>query len=197
MDQKEFVKENFTTGEVAKFCGVTLRTVINWIKAGRITAYQLPGTRGDNRIPRDHLIEFMQSNRFPIPRELNLKEEKVDKPVALIVDDDANMAKSIERVLRRKGFETYYAADGFDAGLLFAEHSPKLLTLDLQMPRFDGFTVLEKLKHDKTCFICVISGMEQTFLNKAVSIRANAALQKPFDNSDLENIIEPLLNERL
>ncbi len=187
-------KDHFTTGEVAKFCGVTLRTVINWIKAGRLDAYQLPGTRGDNRIRRQQLLAFMQQNQLPIPNELleNSNEIKA-KPMALVVDDDLNMAKSIQRVLHKSGFATHYAADGFDAGLMFSEYSPKLLTLDLQMPRFDGFSVLEKLKDDDTCFICVISGMGQQHLDRAVSMRANAALQKPFENLELEKIVKPLI----
>ena len=180
-------KTQFTTGEVANFCGVTLRTVINWIKSGKLDAYQLPGTRKDNRVTRDSLIAFMEQNGLPLPNELS---EKKSSPVALIVDDDINMTKSIERILRQLRYETVLAADGFEAGLCFAKNTPTLMTLDLQMPRLDGFTVLEKLKEDNSCYICVISGMEQTQLEKAKNIRANAALQKPFETTDLVNIAE-------
>ena len=62
------VKRSFTTGEVAYFCGVSFRTVIQWIKRGHLNAYQLPG-RGDNRIGVGDLLNFMEEYGMPIPEE--------------------------------------------------------------------------------------------------------------------------------
>ena len=187
-------KQQFTTGEVATLCGVTLRTVINWIKAGRLEAYQLPGTRGDNRVPRAALVHFFEQNSIPKPPELS-DTDSDGQASALIVDDDKSMSNAIERVLRRCGYKIFTAADGFQAGQIYAVEKPIFMTLDLQMPRTDGFKVLESLKDDANCFICVISGMGRGNLDLAKNIRANEALEKPFDNETLESLAKAQLEK--
>lgn len=193
-DQPEF----FTTGEVAKLCGVTLRTVINWIQRGHLKAHKLPGTRGDNRIRRVDLIEFMSSNGIPLPETLtpenpmpreepSPERDKVDRDLILVVDDDISMAKSIARVLRSTGKQILMAHNGFDAGVLYAERRPRLMTLDLQMPGVDGFAVLNSLANRKQGKILVISAMEERHLQKALTMGADDILPKPYE---VEHLIE-------
>lgn len=61
---KKLTKDVFTTGEVAKICNVSLRTVIKWFDKGIISGYIIPGTK-DRRIPRNDLMEFMKSHNIP------------------------------------------------------------------------------------------------------------------------------------
>ncbi len=49
-----------SSGAVAKYCGVNLRTVIRWIPSGRLKAYPLPG-RGENRV---HTV-WIRQGRMP------------------------------------------------------------------------------------------------------------------------------------
>lgn len=186
-----------TTGETAKICGVSLRTVINWIQQGKLDAFQLPGTRRDNRIPYESLIRFMEANNIPIPQpsDINSEAKTAEQHHALIVDDDINMAHSIERVIRMCGFSTLTAHNGFQAGAKFIELKPQFVTLDLQMPKLDGFSVLEQLQEYGNVKICVISGMGQDALDKALSLGANWALKKPFNNAELETIVKSISKE--
>lgn len=62
----------FTTGTVAKICGVTMRTVAKWADNGLLPSYRLPSCN-DRRIPRDELISFLKKVGFPIPLELDGK----------------------------------------------------------------------------------------------------------------------------
>ena len=48
----------FTTGQVAKICKVTPRTVSKWFDSGRLRGYRIPGSQ-DRRIPREALIHFL------------------------------------------------------------------------------------------------------------------------------------------
>ncbi|WP_188150709.1 response regulator, partial [Teredinibacter waterburyi] len=145
-----------TTGQAATYCGVSLRTIINWINKGLLKAHQLPGSRGDNRIAAADLVAFMQSNELPIPS--TLEEHVQPNRMALVVDDDESMARSVARHLKGLGFITGLAHNGFDAGVSYATLKPSLMTLDLQMPRMDGFALLEQLANQNTCKIIVISG---------------------------------------
>jgi excisionase family DNA binding protein len=55
----------FTTGQVAKLCNVSARTVCNWANSGRLKAYRLPSS-AQRRIEREHLIQFMKDNGLPL-----------------------------------------------------------------------------------------------------------------------------------
>ena len=54
----------YTTGEVARLCQVTKRTVIKWIDGGRLTGYTIPGSR-HRRVTAESLQKFMRSNGIP------------------------------------------------------------------------------------------------------------------------------------
>ena len=210
-------KQYFTTGEVASFCGVTLRTVINWIKQGRLPAHQLPGTRKDNRISRHDLVIFMQDNGLPLAQELTDEMTKAElpqtkqlatasekstvttadetnsTPIALVVDDDISMAKAIGRVLRSHGMQVHLAHNGFEAGRQFERLQPALMTLDLNMPKMDGFAVLDALREREVCKILVISALGDTYMQQALAKNADDVMAKPFDNEALLARVERLL----
>ncbi len=176
------MKKNLTTGEVARYCGVNVRTVIRWIERGRLKAYQLPG-RGDNRVRPDDLLDFLQVHDMPVPEELQPARRRV-----LIVDDDELVAKAIERILHHAGFETRIATGGFEAGALLGEFKPAVMTLDLQMPGMGGFEVLEFVRRSE-CFkrlkIVVVSALPPAELEKALASGADEVLEKPLDDKRL------------
>ena len=175
--------EVLTSSEAARLCGVSFRTVIRWIERGRLQAYRLPG-RGDYRVPVVELRRFMQANAIPEAPEL-----QGDMPRrVLIVEDEPNMASAIGRVLKRAGFATASAGDGFLAGLLLHSYRPGLMTLDLRMPGVDGFTVLRALRETPLPFVCkvlVVSGETPERLQEALALGANGVLAKPFTNAEL------------
>jgi two-component system response regulator VicR len=183
-------KHVLTTGEVAKYCGVNFRTVIRWIERGHLKAYQLPG-RGDNRIEIEDFIEFLKQNKMPIPDVFQEKNKRV-----LIVDDDDAMAKAIRRVLKRKGYQTLIAPDGFSAGAMLGTFIPHMVTLDLSMPGISGREVLDFIKecdilHETR--VLVVSALDLSELEAAVEAGADDLLQKPFDNSTLLEKINELM----
>ena len=60
----------YTTFEAAHVLGVSLPTVVNWIKARRLKAHRTPG--GHRRIAREELAAFMSRHGMPMPEELEL-----------------------------------------------------------------------------------------------------------------------------
>ena len=62
-------KNVLSTGEVAKICHVSPRTVQKWFDRKLINGYKIPGGR-DRRIPRNELIRFMEENNMPMPATL-------------------------------------------------------------------------------------------------------------------------------
>lgn len=175
-------KRTLTTGEIADYCGVNFRTVIRWIQRGQLRAYQLPG-RGDNRVEVHNFIAFLRENQIPIPRDFLHLARKV-----LIIDDDQEVTRMIQRILRTHDFEAYSADDGFQAGSLLREHLPCVMTVDLNMPGVSGYEVIEHVRLSpelRTTKILVISALPEEDLHKAIRLGADEFLPKPFTPSDL------------
>ncbi len=54
----------FTTGNVARLCQVSPRTVTIWFDKGLLEGYRLPGST-DRRITRSSLVKFLEANGMP------------------------------------------------------------------------------------------------------------------------------------
>jgi excisionase family DNA binding protein len=55
----------FTTGQVARICKVSPRTVTVWFDSGKLRGYRIPGSQ-NRRIPRDMLIRFLKEHGMPL-----------------------------------------------------------------------------------------------------------------------------------
>lgn len=179
-----------TTGEAAKYCGVTFRTIIRWIERGRLKAYKLPG-RGDHRIKAEDFVCFLRENEMPIPKELENGNR-----IILVIEDQPEMASAIRRVLTRAGYTVEVASDGFIAGALLSRITPSLITLDLKMPGIDGYQVLTYIReHEEHALakVLVISAEPPEGLEKAKKAGANDILAKPFENGELLEKVEQLI----
>lgn len=185
------LQRTLTTGQVGDYCRVNYRTVIRWIKAGRLEAHQLPG-RGDHRVEVRDFLSFLHDNNLPIPFEFVNHSRRI-----LIVDDDPSMAASIRRALRREGYETQIAETGFRAGAMLASFRPQLVTLDLRMPGVGGLDVLKFIRASedyRDVKVLVVSGESRDAIDGAVAAGADAGLQKPFQNPVLLAEIKSLLD---
>lgn len=180
--------KTLTSGEIASYCDVNLRTVIRWIESGKLKGFKLPG-RGNNRVLVDDFIDFLERHDMPVPSQL----QGDSSPKVLIVDDELPVAKSIQRVARRAGYDTLVATGGFQAGVMLSQHNPTLMTLDLSMPGMDGYSVIQFTREQaryKRLKILVISALDETSLERARNLGADATLGKPFSNHDLTDVLE-------
>ncbi|MDD4928644.1 MAG: response regulator [Gallionella sp.] len=68
-------------------------------------------------------------------------------PTILVVDDDANLSKTIADILRLKGYQVITAATGVEA-IAAAEHAfINVALIDLMLPDMDGIEVMTRIKH--------------------------------------------------
>lgn len=99
---------------------------------------------------------------------------------AVIVDDE-DLARQILLEFLRPEEDIEVVAEcsnGFDAVKAVAEHRPDLLFLDVQMPKLDGFEVLELI--DKEVAVVFVTAYDQ-YAMKAFDAAAVDYLLKPFD----------------
>jgi len=108
----------------------------------------------------------------------------------LVIDDDEDWLELMKRNLEKHGFRVATASDG-DVGLRLAkELSPAAITLDVLMPRVDGWAVLTALKADEDLAgIPVI--MVTTLRNQEMGYALGAAdyLAKPVDAKRLSAVL--------
>src|SRR3954471_24985395 len=104
-------KDIFTTHEVAQMLSVDISTIIDWIDQKKLAGYRTPG--GHRRVRREDLFSFLKTYHMPAVGALS-----DDTPLALIVEDDADMRRAIARMIkaRRPDIQLHEAEDGFLAG---------------------------------------------------------------------------------
>ena len=77
-----------------------------------------------------------------------------------IVDDEVDIVEGLSELLELHEFEVVgIGKDGHEAIALCKKYRPNFLILDLSMPNFDGFHVLNELKEFKSTKIIVVTGM--------------------------------------
>ena len=152
-------KEVLTTGEVAKLCHVTIRTVIKWFEKGHLKGYKIPGSR-DRRFARGDVLLFMKEHGIPLTdKDL---EPSARKRV-LVVDDDEAVLAILEEYLRQIGmFEWQTARNGYEAGLKTNSFKPHLLLTDYNLGDITGLQVAQSVRSDPALDgmrIVVVSGV--------------------------------------
>ncbi|MFH1847272.1 MAG: response regulator [Candidatus Omnitrophota bacterium] len=181
-----------TTGEIALFCHVTYRCVLKWIEEGKITAYRTPG--GHHRIRRSDFLAFLKKYSMPVPFEIY---EIAEKKRILIVDDDKNMVKAVNRIFQLRGnYSVESASNGFDAGKKLLQYRPDLVILDIKMPGMDGYQVARQIKQSlgNNTKIIAISGYftdDEKRDKKTGDI--DFCINKPFDLEFLLKKVDELL----
>ncbi|MBA3765963.1 MAG: response regulator, partial [Acidobacteria bacterium] len=113
--------------------------------------------------------------------------------VVLIVEDDINFAGILLDLAREKGFKGVIATRGDTALHLARKYKPDAITLDLKLPDRDGWTVLDRLKHDPNTShipVHIISGEEQR--QRALHSGAITHLQKPVSREDLASAFDSI-----
>jgi excisionase family DNA binding protein len=133
----------YTTFEAAQLLGVSLPTVVNWIKARRIKAHRTPG--GHRRIAREDLAAFMQRHGMPVPEELSGLAPGRRK--VLVVADAGPGREGLVRQLAAEGYAVEQASPGFAAGAATARYDPDALVLIA--PTRDGGETLRAVRGDR------------------------------------------------
>jgi excisionase family DNA binding protein len=133
----------YTTFDAARLLGVSLPTVVNWIKARRLKAHRTPG--GHRRIAREDLAGFMLRHGMPLPPDLT--DAVSSRHKVLVVDEAGPAREGTVRRLAEAGFAVEQASPGFAAGAAAARYEPDAVILHAAAP--DGGDVLAGLRSDR------------------------------------------------
>jgi DNA-binding response OmpR family regulator len=120
-----------------------------------------------------------------------------DAPVrVLVVDDDDVIRQLICLNLELEGFEVYQAADGLDALEKVREVDPAVVTLDIMMPKLDGWDAAARLRSDPaTSHVRVVllsARAQEADLKRGSRLGVDFYLTKPFDPDELVAVVRRL-----
>ncbi len=104
----------------------------------------------------------------------------------LVVDDDRSFLELVERLLLKEGFSAMCSSYPRSVRQLARTAQPDAILLDILMPDFDGWAVLESLKHDPVTAkipVVVLSIVDER--KRALDAGAAAIVTKPVDRSEL------------
>ncbi len=133
----------------------------------------------------------------PRPRQEQAPVKVIDH--GILVVDDSITSRSLERsILEAHGYRIRTAVDGLEALEMLRVETADLIITDIQMPRMDGFGLVEALKADgklKRIPVIIVSSLERPEdQERGLLLGADAyVVKRKFDQTELLNAIRQMI----
>jgi len=116
----------------------------------------------------------------------------------LLAEDEPSLGQIVKESLDANGFHVYLCKDGQEALSVYHKERPRLLILDVMMPKKDGFTLAKEIRmQDIHIPIIFLTAKSQTSdVVEGFTIGGNDYLKKPFSIEELIVRIHNLLNHK-
>ncbi len=114
----------------------------------------------------------------------------------LVVDDEFRIRKLVAEFLTREGYKVFEAADGEEALEMLFESGKKidLVILDVMMPKYDGWFVLERIREFMTIPVVMLTARSDEYDQlKGFKLGADDYVTKPFSPSVLVARVSKLI----
>ncbi|MBI3298844.1 MAG: response regulator [Elusimicrobia bacterium] len=129
-----------------------------------------------------------------------MKAENTDRPVVVMVDDDADWQTVVKGWLSER-YEHFSLLDGNDLLEELAALEADLLILDVQMPGDDGFSVCRRLRADRRFdampIVFLTGRKEDADFLKNIDVGGTAFLTKPISRRRLLSVLRELLPDHV
>jgi len=121
-------------------------------------------------------------------------------PTVYFIDDSATMREVIKIAFRRENINVITCADAASALAQFEQNRPDVVITDVIMPDQDGYSVCSQIKqHPEFCNtpVVLMSGVvNKSVADKAVSVKADELIRKPFQPQELIGRVKSLLEPK-
>lgn len=122
-------------------------------------------------------------------------------PVALVVEDDDQIAYLLQFILRKEGYAVSVARDGREAQRYIAEADPPaLVTLDFMLPHANGLELLAQLRGqpgwERVPVLMLTARSQEADIARARAAGATDYLVKPFKPEELRGCIRRIVSDR-
>ncbi|MFD0774880.1 response regulator transcription factor [Streptomonospora algeriensis] len=114
----------------------------------------------------------------------------------LVVDDNEVIRQLIAVNLQLEGFEVHTAVDGEDCLARVGGIQPDVITLDIMMPKLDGWVAASRLREDPATrgmrVLLITARAQEDDVKRGHEIGVDAYLTKPFDPTQLIRLVREL-----
>ena len=121
-------------------------------------------------------------------------------PTVYFIDDSATMREVIKIAFRRENINVITCADAASALAQFEQNRPDVVITDVIMPDQDGYSVCSQIKQhpdfSETPVVLMSGVVNKSVADKAVSVKADELIRKPFQPQELIGRVKSLLEPR-
>jgi twitching motility two-component system response regulator PilH len=121
-------------------------------------------------------------------------------PTVYFIDDSATMREVIKIAFRRENINVITCADAASALAQFEQNRPDVVITDVIMPDQDGYSVCSQIKQNpefcETPVVLMSGVVNKSVADKAVSVKADELIRKPFQPQELIGRVKSLLEPR-
>jgi CheY-like chemotaxis protein len=121
-------------------------------------------------------------------------------PTVYFIDDSATMREVIKIAFRRENINVITCADAASALAQFEQNRPDVVITDVIMPDQDGYSVCSQIKQHpdfrETPVVLMSGVVNKSVADKAVSVKADELIRKPFQPQELIGRVKSLLETK-
>ena len=114
----------------------------------------------------------------------------------LLVEDEAKIAALLGDFLGANGFEHHWVERGDEALAAFNAVAPELVLLDLNLPGYDGYQVLQQMKQDERTkripVVILTTTDDSREVAKCYDLGCNVYITKPVDYAQFSQAIRKI-----
>jgi DNA-binding response OmpR family regulator len=121
-------------------------------------------------------------------------------PTVYFIDDSATMREVIKIAFRRENINVITCADAASALAQFEQNRPDVVITDVIMPDQDGYSVCSQIKQhpefNQTPVVLMSGVVNKSVADKAVAVKADELIRKPFQPQELIARVKSLLEPK-
>lgn len=121
-------------------------------------------------------------------------QTKIERPMALVVDDSLSARRSLAQFVSDMGMEVFTAKDGLEAIQVINQRKPSVILVDLEMPRMNGLELTSHIRANEETrdvpVIMITSRATEKHRSMATKVGANSYLNKPWTDEELLSSIQ-------
>ncbi len=117
----------------------------------------------------------------------------------LVVDDEPHVIRSLTFVLEKEGYNVSSATNGKEAMTKIQESKPRLMLLDVMMPKKNGYEVCQEVKNNSSLsdihIIMLTAKGQEADREKGLSAGADEFMTKPFSLKAVVDKVKEILGD--
>ena len=176
----------YTTGQIAKICKVSPRTVSKWFDSGKLPGYRIPGSL-DRRVTRQQLVSFCTYYGFPLA---DLEMDTVQR--VLCVGVGPVLCQQLIEILPDGECALLQVNSPFAAGYEFLRYNPQTIILDFSLSRGECQSIAWQVKHlrrDECIQVIGLTSEDECHIGSLLESGFTDCLIKPVDAVVLAKLI--------